>query len=87
MDGSSNGSLHGIRRAVEKLLTAWSLPTRCPPFSLAQIWDAMAHDKKRRGGRLRWVLPNAVGEVQIADDVPPDVVNAVLKRMGARGEE
>jgi shikimate kinase/3-dehydroquinate synthase len=71
---------------IENLLAAWSLPTRCPPFGPAQIWSALAHDKKRRGGRLRWVLPSAVGEVQIADDVPPDVVDAVLQSMGA-GEE
>jgi shikimate kinase/3-dehydroquinate synthase len=77
----------GLVTRIENLLSAWNLPTRCPPLDPDQVWRAMAHDKKRRGGRLRWVLPIAVGDVRIVDDVPPDVVNAVLLSMGARGEK
>jgi shikimate kinase/3-dehydroquinate synthase len=51
------------------LPTAWS-----GPHAPAEVLAAMATDKKRRGGRLRWVLPARVGEVFIADDVPDAVV-------------
>jgi 3-dehydroquinate synthetase len=44
----------------------------------------MAHDKKRRGDTLRWVLPNAIGDVTIVPDVPKPTVFAVLREMGAR---
>jgi 3-dehydroquinate synthetase len=50
------------------------------------IWAALAHDKKRRGSTLRWVLPRAVGQVEVADDVPHPVVTSVLSGMGARRE-
>jgi 3-dehydroquinate synthetase len=57
---------------------------RCPPYEIEEIWAAMAHDKKRRGSALRWVLPRAIGEVEIADDVPVEVVLNVLRGMQSR---
>jgi shikimate kinase/3-dehydroquinate synthase len=68
---------------VTGMLTAWGLPVRCPDFKTGAIWEAMAHDKKRRGRHLRWVLPQAIGQVEIVEDVPRDVVMAVLGDMGA----
>lgn len=72
---------------IEVLLTAWDLPVRCPAFETEAIWDAMAHDKKRCGDTLRWVLPRAIGEVEIFDDVPPSIAKSVLREMGARSEQ
>jgi shikimate kinase/3-dehydroquinate synthase len=69
---------------IEAALAAWSLPVRCPPFDADAIWEAMRHDKKRRGRAQRWVLPTAIGEVEIVEDVPPDVVRSVLRDLGAR---
>jgi shikimate kinase/3-dehydroquinate synthase len=68
---------------IEEVLSAWGLPVRCPSFEADAIWDAMAHDKKRRGRSLRWVLPRAIGQVEITEDVPRDVVLAVLRDLGA----
>ncbi len=68
---------------IEATLAGWGLPVRSPPFEVEAIWQAMSHDKKRRGGTLRWILPHAIGEVAIADDVPPTVVRAVLRDLGA----
>jgi len=63
---------------IEAVLSAWGLPVQCPPFDADAIWEAMAHDKKRRGQSLRWVLPRAIGEVEITEDVPPQVIKSVL---------
>jgi 3-dehydroquinate synthase len=71
---------------IETVLSDWGLPVRCPPFDASAIWKAMAHDKKRRGRSLRWVLPRAVGEVEIVEDVPPGVVKSVLCNLGARSD-
>jgi len=76
---------------IEEVLSAWGLPVRCPRFDKLSaqhfdadaIWGAMAHDKKRRGRSLRWVLPRAIGQVEITEDVPRDVVLAVLRDLGA----
>jgi shikimate kinase/3-dehydroquinate synthase len=69
---------------IEAVLSAWGLPVRCPPFDADAIWKAMAHDKKMRGRSLRWVLPRAIGEVEIAGDVPQKVVVSVLRHLGAK---
>ncbi len=79
-----NRAAPSLADRIEGVLLAWGLPVRCPPFDADAIWEAMAHDKKRRGRSLRWVLPCAIGEVEIAEDVPPDVVKSVLCSMGAR---
>jgi 3-dehydroquinate synthetase len=73
-----------VGRRIEAALEAWGLPTHCPPFEVGAIWQAMAHDKKRQGRSLRWILPCAIGQVEIAKDVPPNVVHAVLESMGAQ---
>ena len=76
---------------IAEVLSAWGLPVRCPRFDKLSaqhfdadtIWEAMAHDKKRRGRALRWVLPRAIGQVEITEDVPRDIVLAVLRDLGA----
>ena len=44
----------------------------------------MAHDKKKRGKMLRWVLPREIGRVEIVEGVPEDTVKSVLRDLGAR---
>jgi 3-dehydroquinate synthase len=68
---------------IAKTLEAWGLPVQCPPFRVDDIWEAMDHDKKRRGRAMRWILPHAIGHVEIADDVPRDLVLTVLLELGA----
>jgi 3-dehydroquinate synthase len=82
--GRAEPSLPG---RIEAALVAWALPVRCPRFGAGEIWEAMAHDKKRRGRALRWILPRAIGQVEITDTVPRQVVASVLTGMGARREE
>jgi shikimate kinase/3-dehydroquinate synthase len=77
-----------VPERLEAVLAAWDLPLHCrvprwPQFQAGTIWQAMAHDKKRRGDTLRWVLPLTIGEVTIADDVPRQTVLAILRELGA----
>jgi len=75
----------GLLARIEGALSAWGLPVRCPAYRFAAIWQAMKHDKKRRAQKLCWVLPKAVGDVEVVDDVAPGSVRAALGWMGARG--
>jgi shikimate kinase/3-dehydroquinate synthase len=79
--GRANPALAG---RIEETLAGWGLPVRCPPYSVDAIRGAMAHDKKRRGNGLRWILPEGLGAVSIVDEVPARVVSAVLLGLGAR---
>ncbi|HSN74970.1 MAG TPA: 3-dehydroquinate synthase [Anaerolineae bacterium] len=66
---------------VERLLGRLGLPIRAGGFTPEQVMAAMATDKKRVGSRLRFVLPRAVGDVDLFDDVAPAAVLAVLAEL------
>jgi shikimate kinase/3-dehydroquinate synthase len=70
---------------IERLFARAGLPLRWggldlpPGITPDMIIAAMAGDKKRLAGRLRFVLPFAPGDVRVVDDVPLDAVRAVLE--------
>ena len=66
---------------VESLLGRLGLPLRAGGFTPEQVMAAMATDKKRVGSRLRFVLPRAIGDVDLFDDVAPAAVLAVLAEL------
>jgi 3-dehydroquinate synthase len=66
---------------LEKLLRKAGLPTRLPQMEVKQIMQAMRYDKKVQGGKIRFVLPRAIGQVFITDDVNPAAVESVLGEM------
>ncbi len=66
------------------LLQRFGLPTRYEGYEPVEIWRAMATDKKRRGKKLRFVLPRAIGQVEVSDQAPQAVVLEVLERLRKR---
>jgi 3-dehydroquinate synthetase len=63
--------------AVEAALDRCGLPSRgALPFDA--LAAALAHDKKRVGARLRWVLPVKLGDVRPFDDVPEALVRECI---------
>ncbi|MCI0340520.1 MAG: 3-dehydroquinate synthase [Planctomycetales bacterium] len=51
------------------LLERLGLPTSAPAgLDLAAVAAALAQDKKSRAGKLRWVLPRAIGRVEVVAD-------------------
>ncbi len=71
-------------RQIE-LLATLGLPVDVPELDGSDlngdaIMEAMMHDKKVAHGRLRFVLPAKLGQVELVDDVDPEDVKAALKR-------
>ena len=62
-------------------LTCQGMPSHLPDYAPEAIWEAMSGDKKRRGGKLRFVLPRAIGDVIVTDDAPREIVLGVLRGM------
>lgn len=60
------------------LLTALQLPIDLPDLAPDEMLATMAHDKKTEHGRLRFVLPTRLGQVEMVKDVPTDAVRSVL---------
>jgi 3-dehydroquinate synthase len=62
------------------LLRAYGLSTDIPAgVNLARLLELTLRDKKVRAGRVRWVLPTAIGAAEVHDDVPEDLVRAVVE--------
>jgi shikimate kinase / 3-dehydroquinate synthase len=69
----------GLPGRVAQLLDGIGLPTSYIGVDPAIVEAGLAADKKRRAGKVCWILPIAIGEVVIRDDVPPDVVSAAIR--------
>jgi 3-dehydroquinate synthase len=73
---------------IEALLDRLALGAAPLPFPADAVVEATATDKKRAGGRQRWVLPTAAGYL-VRDDIDEqpvvDAVRSVLAGTGAAG--
>jgi len=66
------------------LLQAYGLPTALPSgVDPTRLLELTLQDKKVRAGRVRWVLPTAIGAAEVRDDVPEALVRAVVEAAGA----
>ncbi|MFZ0408930.1 MAG: 3-dehydroquinate synthase [Cyanobium sp.] len=60
----------------KRLIEAAGLPLEFPPLSRDSIWQCLQGDKKVKEGRIRFVLPTAIGNVAIRDDVNLETILA-----------
>jgi len=67
----------------EHLLRRFGLPTRPLPWPLDGLLRVMRSDKKAVAGRLRFVLPRRIGQVELIESVPEEAVRAVLQGLMA----
>lgn len=65
---------------VLALLTLLGLPLQIA-LEPGAIFSAMSSDKKKRAGRLRFVLPRAIGDVEYGVECDARTVRAVLARL------
>ena len=61
------------------LLKRCGLPWQAPELNTEAIRTAILRDKKVQNGRVRFVLPTAIGQVVIRDDVDLEAAVAALK--------
>jgi 3-dehydroquinate synthase len=73
--GLISTDLVGRQRA---LLEAFGLLVAPLDWPADQLVEVMRSDKTAEAGKLRFVLPVRLGEVRLFDDVPEDLVRAVL---------
>ncbi len=66
---------------IRALLERLGLPVALPGYDLDAVHQAMAHDKKRKGRTLRFVIPQALGDVVVIDDPGEAVVQEALGRV------
>jgi 3-dehydroquinate synthase len=60
------------------LIASAGLPLNWPPLDPEAVLACLQGDKKVRQGKVRFVLPTAIGQVVIRDDIDPELIRQVL---------
>lgn len=63
----------------QSLLRHFGLPDSAPGLSVDAVLEATMLDKKVRGGTIRWVLLEGIGNAVTRDGVPDDVVRRAVE--------
>ncbi|MCG8440332.1 MAG: 3-dehydroquinate synthase [Caulobacterales bacterium] len=74
----------GAADDIARLLTAADLPATPDalsgaPFDADAVLARMGHDKKNQGGRIRLVLPSAIGACELVTESEPERLRAFLR--------
>ena len=70
-----------LAERIRSVLVRLGLPVSFPGLDAGAIWEVMQHDKKARGGQVRMVLPTAMGQVAVFDDVAPGEVRTAVSHL------
>jgi 3-dehydroquinate synthase len=66
-------------RRIEAIILAFNLPIIAPDdMGLAEFVRHMRRDKKNIAGKLRFIVPTAIGQSEMRDDVTQDILQAIL---------
>ena len=69
-------------RRQNQLIQSAGLPAKVPKrFKMSRFIRPMMLDKKKKDGKLRFVLPEAVGRVRVVDNVSPGEIKSVLMNL------
>ena len=73
-------------RRARALVAAAGLPVAGPAgLSADRYLELMSVDKKAAGGRIRFILLEAIGRAVMRDDIATELVRSVIDRCSARG--
>ena len=69
---------NGELMRIKSLIQGAGLPAEMPRLDTGKVIQAIKHDKKIAGGKVRFVLPRAIGDVCFTDEVNLSLVVEVL---------
>lgn len=68
-----------LAKRQDALIAKAGLPTAIPPeLTTAAILETIKSDKKVKAGKVRFILPTALGKVIISDRVTPEIITTAL---------
>jgi 3-dehydroquinate synthetase len=67
-----------LTERITRLLRHIGLPTASPDFPPEEIWAAMFTDKKRQGDTVHFILPRAIGQVDVFTGITKEDVFIAL---------
>lgn len=66
---------------ITRVIAGHGLPTQISGYDVDAVINAMGHDKKRAGKTLRFIIPQAIGDVAIIPDPGREYVTAALAKI------
>ncbi|QAY66159.1 3-dehydroquinate synthase [Paenibacillus protaetiae] len=80
--GLRYGAPQSVYDVTKQSLQSCGLPTRLPAhLDTDAIMDAMSHDKKFKESKMVFVVPVAIGKVEIKSDVPVEWVREIVEEL------
>ncbi|OUM89703.1 MAG: 3-dehydroquinate synthase [Bacillus thermozeamaize] len=80
--GKLNPEVKAVEEALTELLMRFELPVRIPADAdLNKILELIYHDKKVHHGHIHMVLPTKIGQVQIDQVVPPELLIQAMQEL------
>ena len=67
-----------VTRRLSRLLERFGLPVAISGLDPDRLLDAMGTDKKNQRGQIRFVLPRALGQVELTDAASAEDVQTLL---------
>ena len=68
-----------LTKRLYALLQTFGLPVDVPTLDHDKILNSMMNDKKVQHGKLHFVLPSRLGQVELVGDIGQDDILAVLE--------
>lgn len=64
---------------IKQLMEAFSLPVKAPEqMNYQSFMQHMKHDKKVKAGKIRFVLPESIGQAVVTDDLNQELLETLL---------
>jgi 3-dehydroquinate synthase len=76
-----------VTERQRNLLRRLGLPVQLKFMPVDELLAIMRHDKKARAGRLRFILPNRIGCVELVENVPESLVRETLLELMNSSQE
>ncbi|CAM3970507.1 3-dehydroquinate synthase [Paenibacillus alkaliterrae] len=85
--GLRYGAPEEVYAITKRVLKGCGLPVRLPAhFDVDAVMDAMMHDKKFMEGTMVFVVPTAIGKVEIKPDVPVHWIREIVEQLKQEGD-
>ena len=85
--GLRYGAPQEVYTRTKSVLTKLGLPVRIPEhFDIEAVMSAMMHDKKFIEGTMVFVVPTAIGKVEIQNNVPVQWVREIVEQLKQEAE-
>lgn len=86
--GLRYGAPEEVYTVTKRALSSCGLPVRLPEhFDTESVMNAMMHDKKFKEGTMVFVVPTAIGKVEIKSDVPVEWVREIVEQLKQEGRQ